>query len=721
MNEGLQYVEILRNFISVLRQYELVDRVLSYDPNADEALINRAYVFAMKAHGNQKRASGDPYFSHPLEVAGILTDIHMDAETIITAILHDTVEDTGTTSEELAKLFGSAVARLVDGVTKLSRIEAQSVTERAAENLRKFLLAMSDDIRVLLVKLADRLHNMRTLHFIKKEEKRRRIARETMDIYAPLAERIGMYEFMREMQTLSFQFLEPEAYASITKRLEQLNKGDTGQIKRIINGIEELLEKAGIKAKVSGRQKHPYSIWKKLEERHISFDQLSDVMAFRVIVDNTEDCYRALGILHGKWPMVPGRFKDYISTPRRNGYSSLHTAVIHNENLRIEIQIRSQAMHEQAEYGLAAHWAYKQKTVPDKFQQSGWIRDLVEILDNAESPEELLEHTKMAMYKDRIFAFTPTGELIQLPLGATPVDFAYAVHTDLGDQTVGAKVNGRVVPLGTRVENGDQVEILRSAAQTPQISWLNFITTGKARAAIRRFVRHKERSDTLTLGKQLYEAIIKRLPAPLSENALEAALLRLNLKEADDLFEAIALRNITDDAVMEALMPGMALQDATAPLPPLVNHAISIEGLTPGAAYDLAECCHPVPGDRIVGLRRPHAAIEVHVIDCPHLAETNPEDWVDLRWNDKAEGATVRLKVIVKNQAGALGVVATIFGAHKANIINLVLADRDENFHVFNVTLEVRDLQHLMRILAALRAADGVVQAEREQLPYDQA
>lgn len=705
----------------MLRQYELVDRVLSYDPNADEALINRAYVFAMKAHGNQKRASGDPYFSHPLEVAGILTDIHMDAETIITAILHDTVEDTGTTSEELAKLFGSAVARLVDGVTKLSRIEAQSVTERADENLRKFLLAMSDDIRVLLVKLADRLHNMRTLHFIKKEEKRRRIARETMDIYAPLAERIGMYEFMREMQTLSFQFLEPEAYASITKRLEQLNKGDTGQIKRIINGIEELLEKAGIKAKVSGRQKHPYSIWKKLEERHISFDQLSDVMAFRVIVDNTEDCYRALGILHGKWPMVPGRFKDYISTPRRNGYSSLHTAVIHNENLRIEIQIRSQAMHEQAEYGLAAHWAYKQKTVPDKFQQSGWIRDLVEILDNAESPEELLEHTKMAMYKDRIFAFTPTGELIQLPLGATPVDFAYAVHTDLGDQTVGAKVNGRVVPLGTRVENGDQVEILRSAAQTPQISWLNFITTGKARAAIRRFVRHKERSDTLTLGKQLYEAIIKRLPAPLSENALEAALLRLNLKEADDLFEAIALRNITDDAVMEALMPGMALQDATAPLPPLVNHAISIEGLTPGAAYDLAECCHPVPGDRIVGLRRPHAAIEVHVIDCPHLAETNPEDWVDLRWNDKAEGATVRLKVIVKNQAGALGVVATIFGAHKANIINLVLADRDENFHVFNVTLEVRDLQHLMRILAALRAADGVVQAEREQLPYDQA
>nr|WP_129796184.1 bifunctional (p)ppGpp synthetase/guanosine-3',5'-bis(diphosphate) 3'-pyrophosphohydrolase [Zymomonas mobilis] len=705
----------------MLRQYELVDRVLSYDPNADEALINRAYVFAMKAHGNQKRASGDPYFSHPLEVAGILTDIHMDAETIITAILHDTVEDTGTTSEELAKLFGSAVARLVDGVTKLSRIEAQSVTERAAENLRKFLLAMSDDIRVLLVKLADRLHNMRTLHFIKKEEKRRRIARETMDIYAPLAERIGMYEFMREMQTLSFQFLEPEAYASITKRLEQLNKGDTGQIKRIINGIEELLEKAGIKAKVSGRQKHPYSIWKKLEERHISFDQLSDVMAFRVIVDNTEDCYRALGILHGKWPMVPGRFKDYISTPRGNGYSSLHTAVIHNENLRIEIQIRSQAMHEQAEYGLAAHWAYKQKTVPDKFQQSGWIRDLVEILDNAESPEELLEHTKMAMYKDRIFAFTPTGELIQLPLGATPVDFAYAVHTDLGDQTVGAKVNGRVVPLGTRVENGDQVEILRSAAQTPQISWLNFITTGKARAAIRRFVRHKERSDTLTLGKQLYEAIIKRLPAPLSENALEAALLRLNLKEADDLFEAIALRNITDDAVMEALMPGMALQDATAPLPPLVNHAISIEGLTPGAAYDLAECCHPVPGDRIVGLRRPHAAIEVHVIDCPHLAETNPEDWVDLRWNDKAEGATVRLKVIVKNQAGALGVVATIFGAHKANIINLVLADRDENFHVFNVTLEVRDLQHLMRILAALRAADGVVQAEREQLPYDQA
>ena len=393
----------------------------------------------MQAHGTQKRASGDPYYSHPIEVAGILTDLRLDDETIATAILHDTIEDTVATHEEIEAKFGANVARLVDGVTKLSKIEAQTENQRAAENLRKFLLAMSDDIRVLLVKLADRLHNMRTLHFIKDEGKRRRIARETMDIYAPLAERIGMYEFMNEMQTLAFKQLEPEAYESITKRLKQLHDGGGDRIARIASGLKLLLSRNGIESEVSGREKHVYSIWRKMAERHISFEQLSDVMAFRAIVPSTQDCYKALGVIHARWPMVPGRFKDYISTPKRNGYRSLHTSVIHAENMRIEIQIRSTDMHAQAEYGLAAHWAYKQSPgKPDT--QVRWIRDLIEILDTADSPEELLEHTRMAMYQDRIFAFTPKGELVQLPKGATPVDFAYAVHTDLGDQTVGAKV-----------------------------------------------------------------------------------------------------------------------------------------------------------------------------------------------------------------------------------------------------------------------------------------
>ena len=696
----------------MLRQYELVERVKSYDPDADEALLNRAYVFSMQMHGTQKRASGDPYFSHPIEVAGILTDLHLDDETIATAILHDTIEDTLTTQEEIIGKFGPAVGRLVDGVTKLSKIEAQTENERAAENLRKFLLAMSDDIRVLLVKLADRLHNMRTLHFVPDEAKRRRIARETMDIYAPLAERIGMYEFMNEMQTLAFRELEPEAYASITKRLEQLHDGGGDQIARIGSGLKLLLSRAGIEADVSGREKHPYSIWRKMAERHISFEQLSDVMAFRAIVPSAEDCYRALGVIHQRWPMVPGRFKDYISTPKRNGYHSLHTAVIHSEKMRIEIQLRSSEMHAQAEYGLASHWTYKQGAKrPDV--PARWIDDLVEILDNADTAEELLEHTRMAMYQDRIFAFTPKGELFQLPKGATPVDFAYAVHTKLGNEAVGAKINGRVVPLRTPIENGDQVQILKSKAQEPQPAWLNFVATGKARSAIRRFVRNKERGESVALGRKIYEEIVDRLPAQLSEEALPAALKRLKLTDESALMEAVARRKLTDAQVMEALMPGSAGGDVAASAPPQQREAISIKGLTPGVAFDLAPCCHPVPGDRIVGLRRADETIVVHAIDCPQLADGTDADWVDLAWGDGSDGGTAQLVVVLKNEPGALGVMAGIFGSHKANILNLKLENRDASFHTFRTDLEVHDVQHLMRIIAALRAADVVSSAER--------
>ena len=695
----------------VLRQYELVDRVLGYDPQADEALLNRAYVFSMHAHGSQKRASGDPYFSHPIEVAGILTDLHLDDETIATAILHDTIEDTVATHDEIERLFGHNVARMVDGVTKLSSIEAQTENERAAENLRKFLLAMSDDIRVLLVKLADRLHNMRTLHFIKKEDKRRRIAKETMDIYAPLAERIGMYEFMKEMQTLAFRELEPEAYESITRRLDVLKEGGGDRIAKIGSGLKLLLSRGGIEADISGREKHPYSIWKKMSERHVSFEQLSDVMAFRAIVDTEEECYRALGVIHRRWPMVPGRFKDYISTPKRNGYRSLHTTVMHADNTRVEIQIRTHEMHQQAEFGLAAHWAYKQDAVrPDT--QVSWIRDLIEILDTADSPEELLEHTRMAMYQDRIFAFSPAGELIQLPKGATPIDFAYAVHTDLGDQAVGAKINGRVVPLRTEIANGDQVQILRSKAQTPQPNWLGFAITGKARAAIRRHLRHKERDETVALGRKIYDEIVQRLPAAVAADAIDHAVKRLKLADEAALMEAIAHRTVTDAEVMEALMPGSAAAEPAHPPPPQ-SSAISIKGLTPGVAYTLGDCCHPVPGDRIVGLRRPGEGIEVHVIDCPRLIEGEDVDWVDLAWGDKSEGGTARISVEVRNEPGALGTLATIIGAQRANIIALRLDARDTTFHTNVIDIEVHDVHHLMRVLAALNAADAVNRAER--------
>ncbi|MBX9795857.1 bifunctional (p)ppGpp synthetase/guanosine-3',5'-bis(diphosphate) 3'-pyrophosphohydrolase [Sphingomonas sp.] len=697
----------------MLRQYELVDRVLSYDPQADEALLNRAYVFSLQAHGSQKRASGDPYFSHPIEVAGILTDLKLDDETIATAILHDTIEDTVATPDEILRLFGPNVARMVDGVTKLSKIEAQTESERAAENLRKFLLAMSDDIRVLLVKLADRLHNMRTLHHIPKPEKRRRIARETMDIYAPLAERIGMYEFMREMQSLAFREIEPEAYDSITRRLAQLNAGDGDRIAKIGTSLKQLLNRHGVDADIWGREKHPYSIWRKMNERHISFEQLSDIMAFRAIVPSEEDCYRALGLIHRRWPMVPGRFKDYISTPKRNGYRSLHTSIMHAENTRVEIQIRTAEMHAEAEYGLAAHWAYKQgKVRPDTPVR--WISDLVEILEAADSPEELLEHTRMAMYADRIFAFTPRGELIQLPKGATPIDFAYAVHTDLGDQAVGAKINGRVVPLRAHIDNGDQVQILRSKAQRPQPGWLNFAITGKARAAIRRHLRLKEREVSQALGRKLYDEIVKRLPTGLADGAIANAVKRLKLPDEASLLDAIARHQLSDSEVMEALMPGVVAtfgpEDGAVPS---LASPISITGLTPGVAFKLGECCLPVPGDRIVGVRHPGEGIEVHRIDCQTLIDSDDADWVDLSWGEGNEGGSARIAVQLKNEPGALGVVATILGRHKANILNMRLDNRDQGYHTNVIDIEVRDLTHLTKLIATLRAADVVASAER--------
>jgi guanosine-3',5'-bis(diphosphate) 3'-pyrophosphohydrolase len=696
----------------MLRQYELVEKVRRYDPDADEALINRAYVFSVAKHGSQKRASGDPYFSHPIEVAGILTDLFLDDASIVTALLHDTLEDTLTTPEEIERLFGTDILRLVDGVTKLSKIEAQTESERAAENLRKFLLAMSDDIRVLLVKLADRLHNMRTLHFIDNPAKRLRIARETMDIYAPLAERIGMYDFMREMQLLAFAQLEPEAYNTITRRLALLKADDDDKVVRIAEGLRKKLAAAGLHVVVSGREKHPYSIWRKMQERHISFEQLSDIMAFRVITDSTEDCYRALGAIHQQYKMVPGRFKDYISTPKRNGYQSLHTTVVHEENARIEIQIRSERMHRESEFGLAAHWAYKQhEQTPDG--QAGWLRDLVEILEQSHDADELLEHTRMAMYQDRIFAFTPKGELHQLPKGSTPVDFAYAIHTTLGNQTVGAKVNGRVVPLRTQLQNGDQVEILKSDGQEPQPGWLGYAVTGKARAAIRRYMRQKQKGETVSLGRKLYDEIVGRLPVTIGDKALKAALKRLGMEDEAALMVAIGTNRVSDAAVMEALVPGSTNDRKGGRNRTKQSEAVSILGLTPGIAFSLGECCHPVPGDRIVGVRRPGEPIEVHTIDCLALEAGQDADWVDLSWASESSGGTARLSVIVKNQPGALAAVAHIFATNKANILNLQLVNRDGPFHTDLIDIEVDDVTHLSRIISALRAVETVVQAER--------
>ncbi|TMM46669.1 RelA/SpoT family protein [Qipengyuania marisflavi] len=695
----------------MLRQYELVERVLEYDPDADAAMLNRAYVYTVQKHGTQTRASGDPYFSHPVEVAGLMTDLKLDQETIATALLHDTVEDTLATIEDIETNFGPDVARLVDGVTKLSKIEQMPENERAAENLRKFLLAMSEDIRVLLVKLGDRLHNMRTLHFIKKPEKRLRIARETMDIYAPLAERVGMYEYMREMQMLAFAQLEPEAFRTIGNRLDQIRAEDGGQVDAIALDMKHALSEMGVTTEVSGREKHPFSIWKKMAERHVSFDQVTDIMAFRIITEDVADCYRALGVLHTTWQFLPGKFKDYISTPKTNGYRSLHTSLLYGKSMRVEVQIRTREMHRTNEFGLAAHWAYKQGDKPDG--QVGWLRDLIEIVDTSHDAEELFEHTRLAIYQDRIFAFTPKGALFQLPKGSTPVDFAFAVHTDLGAQTVGAKINGRHIPLRTQINNGDVVEIIKGKNSEPQLSWLGFVVTGKARAAIRRSVRLKEYAEVAEIGRKLYDGIATRVPAKVGKKALREALKRLEMEEEDDLYYAIGAAKIEDRDVMEALVPG-----STAELDDEQNwqrggKALSIRGLTAGVGFQLGECCHPVPGDRIVGLRKPGEGVEVHAIDCLQLASGIDADWLDLSWGKRSRGAIGRLRVTLYDRPGTLAEMAGIFAQNHVNVKTLDQTQLDHPFTTYEVDLEVQDLPHLTRILSALRASDSVAQAER--------
>ncbi|MGN6690536.1 MAG: RelA/SpoT family protein, partial [Sphingopyxis sp.] len=525
-------------------------------------------------------------------------------------------------------------------------------------------------------------------------------------------ERIGMYEYMREMQLLAFSELEPEAYATITGRLAKLTAGGKDQVAAISREFKELLAKNGIDADVSGREKHPYSIWRKMQERHVSFEQVTDIIAFRIVTPTDAECYAALGLIHRKWKMVPGRFKDYISTPKRNGYKSLHTTIMHQQNMRIEIQIRSLDMHQQSEFGLAAHWAYKQGgAVPDG--QAGWIRDLLEILEQTHDADEFLENTRIAMYQDRIFAFTPKGSLHQLPKGATPVDFAYAVHTKLGDRTVGAKVNGRLVPLRTQLANGDTVEILSSDKQVPQPAWLGFAVTGKARAAIRRHVRSKEKVELAALGRKMYDEIARRLPNKVGDKARAAALTRLKLEDDSALYIAIAKQRLSDNAVLEALVPGITAEMKTKPGKLVQGAAVSIAGLTPGVAYQLADCCHPVPGDRIVGLSRPGEGIEVHVIDCPSLADGIDADWIDLRWQEDSEGGNARLCVVILNEPGTLAEMSGILAANSANITNLRLSNREGDFHTYDIVVEVRDVQHVMRIVSALRASDSVVQAER--------
>ncbi len=713
---------------------DLVSKIKAYDAKADTGLIERAWSVAAEAHSKQKRDNGEPYFTHPVAVANILAGYRLDTGSIATALLHDTIEDTAVTLRDLERSFGNEIALLVDGVTKLTRLELQSDRTKQAENFRKLVLAMSRDIRVLLVKLADRLHNMRTLHFVTNPDRRKRIARETMDIYAPLAERIGMEGLKNELQTLAFAQLEPEASDTIEARLNFLR----GQGADVIEEVrEELLrvcrEHGGEVVEVTGREKSPYSIWEKMQRRNVQFEQLSDIMAFRIVVPTREACYAALGAVHAAYPVIAGRFKDYISTPKANGYQSLHTGVTLREprNQKIEVQIRTAEMHDVAENGVAAHWIYKaHDAAATEAQRFRWVQDLLEILENS-TPDEFLENTRLELYQDQVFCFTPKGQLIQLPRGATPVDFAYAVHSQVGDTCVGAKVNGRLLPLRHVLQNGDQVEIMTSRAGTPSPQWERFVVTGKARARIRRYVQQQQRQQHLDAGKANLAKAFRQEGVDGSEKVLEAALKGLKLPTLHDLYVAVGNNNISAKDVVAAAYPDLRRAPRVLPtLPPRpgarpagkLGADMPISGLVPGMAIHYAGCCHPLPGDRITGIVTTGKGVTIHSQDCPTLESfaATPERFIDVDWepsafiaDKRADGHTGRITVTAENGPSALATVTNAVAKHEGTLANLRVVTRQLDFCEILLDVEVRDVRHLATVIAGLRASAGVHQVER--------
>lgn len=746
----------------MMRQYELVERVQRYKPDVNEALLNKAYVYAMQKHGHQRRASGDPYFSHPLEVAAILTDMHLDEATIAVALLHDTIEDTSATRAEIDELFGPDIGKLVEGLTKLKRLDLVSKKAHQAENLRKLLLAISDDVRVLLVKLADRLHNMRTLDHVP-EHKRLRIAEETMDIYAPLAGRMGMQDMREELEELAFRHINPEAFRAVTERLAEFFERNRGVIKAIEEALSHLFTEHQIEATVKSRQKKPWSVFRKMETKALSFEQLSDIFGFRVLVDTVEDCYRALGVIHSTWSMVPGRFKDYISTPKQNDYRSIHTTIVGPSRQRVELQIRTYDMHGIAEYGVAAHSIYKDfggkvngadHRISRDTNAYAWLRRTIEALSEGDTPEDFLENTKLELFQDQVFCFTPKGRLIALPRGATPIDFAYAVHTEVGDTCVGAKVNGRIMPLMTELKNGDEVEIIRSKAQVPPAAWESVVVTGKARAAIRRATRNAIRKQYSGLGARILERAFERADKTFSRDALKPVLHRLGRQDVEDVLAAVGRGELSSQDVVRAVFPdykdervtqapkereegwfnlrnaaGMLFQipgrssrkakrttrDASGE--PQQGSAVPIRGVT----GDLPVSFAPegaVPGDRIVGILQPGSGITIYPIQSPALTafDDQPERWIDVRWDideHMKERFPVRMSVTAINEPGSLAEIAQVVASNDANIHTLAMERTAPDFTEMLFDLEVWDLKHLNRLISQLKEITSVSDAHR--------
>jgi len=714
---------------------QLVEDVAAYHPGLDRERLAEAYRFARQHHGEQLRASGDPYYSHPVAVAALLAEVHLDEITLMAGLLHDVVEDTEVSLEEIRTRFGEDVADLVDGVTKLGRLEYRSEATKQAENFQKFILATINDIRVLMVKLADRLHNMRTLDHLR-ADKRKRIAMETMDIYAPLARRVGLYHVASELEDRAFRELNPEARNTMIARLEELAYDNAEDLHRIRGDIEALMEAGEVACRIKGRRKQPYSIWRKLERKDISFRDVADIFAFRIIVETVEDCYRVFGLLHTTWNCLPERFRDHISVPKPNGYRSLHTTLRASGNRRVELQIRTQDMDRTAEYGVAAHWSYKNSQYgfdAEGAREVGLdpeasLRAFAELIADAADPNEFLEHAKLEMYRENVFVFTPKGRLIILPKGAMPLDFAYRVHTEIGDRTVGVRINNEARSLRTELKNGDVVEILKGSAPKPVTGWEALTTTGRAKGALRRLDREVKSRDFRKYGRGLLNQALRRAGIDPVVVDLDRVAGRMGHESVEDLHEALGSGAVTPAQILDKAFPEARREEGEEKMHLDSAHAallVSGEHLTPGVTLHLGSCCRPVPGDRIIGIQMPGQGIVVHAISCPALAEFDdmPGRWVDLQWTDLARTgavATAQIRVRAAHQRGVLAALCTAVAQADGNIVSVATDRTGDTFIDLVFEIEVEDLRRLNQILAALRALAVVDSAVREQVVREQ-
>jgi len=688
---------------------DLITLVRNYNPKTNAALIQQAYDYGGLMHDGQLRHSGDAYFSHPAAVAAILTEHRLDDHTIVTALLHDTIEDTKSTYSEIEGLFGEDVARLVDGVTKLTNLQLSSSHTQQAENFRKLLIAMSKDVRVILVKLADRLHNMRTIKSMRPDKQIQK-SRETMDIYAPLAGRMGMQWMRDELEDLAFKVLNTEGRASIIRRFITLQKETGDVIDRITGDMRLELENIGIEAEVFGRAKKPYSIWRKMQEKDLSFSRLSDIYGFRVITRSEMECYRALGTIHQRWRAVPGRFKDYISQPKSNGYRSIHTTVSGRDGKRVEVQIRTRQMHDVAETGVAAHWSYRdgvRSGNPFAVDPATWVASLTEQFNADEDHQEFLEAAKLEMYSDQVFCFTPKGDVVKLPRGATPLDYAYAIHTRIGSASVGAKVDGLRVPLWTRLKNGQSVEIVTAEGQIPQATWLDMAITGKAKTAIRRALREADRGRYIKLGQELARSAFEQIGKKATDKVLDTAARHLRIKDRQEVLYRMGSAELTASELVDAVYPDLATDGTDE-----IDTRRAVIGLSPDQHFDRALCCQPLPGERIVGLTYRGLGVVVHTIDCDVLSdfEDQPKRWLDLHWQSGTHPASyaVTLEMTIGNDSGVLGRICTLIGEQKANISNLEFLDRKPDFYRLLINVDLRDAEHLHSVMCALEAESDV-------------